>query len=99
LTPPKPLIGRIVYSPPLPPAHDQILQRQPMGSVVKVNAVYPAPFWRDRGLNGTVTSDTGPIRIAYDNSPPGGSPGVLVGFMDGAIRSGERAAAEVLASL
>ncbi len=42
LTLPKPLIGRIAYSPPLPAAHDQLLQRQPMGSVVKVNAVYPA---------------------------------------------------------
>lgn len=83
LTLPKPLIGRIAYSPPLPPAHDQLLQRQPMGSVVKVNAVYPRPFWRDRGLSGAVTSDTGPIRITYDNSPPGGRPGVLVGFMEG----------------
>jgi monoamine oxidase len=80
---PKPLMGRITFSPPLPPAHDQILQRQPMGSVVKVNAIYPTPFWRDQGLNGAATSDTGPIRITYDNSPPDGRPGVLVGFMEG----------------
>jgi monoamine oxidase len=83
LTAPKPLIGRLVYSPPLPPAHDQILQRQPMGSVVKVNAIYPTPFWREQGLNGAAVSDTGPIRITYDNSPPDGRPGVLVGFMEG----------------
>ncbi len=25
----------------------------------------------------------GPIRITYDNSPPDGNPGVLVGFMEG----------------
>ena len=83
LTLPKPLIGRLLYSPALPPAHDQILQRQPMGSVVKVNAVYPTPFWRADGLSGAATSDTGPIRITYDNSPPDGRPGVLVGFMEG----------------
>jgi monoamine oxidase len=83
LTPPKPLIGRILYSPALPPAQDQILQRQPMGSVVKVNAFYATPFWRARGLNGAATSDTGPIRITYDNSPPDGRPGILVGFMEG----------------
>ena len=83
LTPPKTLIGRIVFSPGLPAAHDQVLQRAPMGSVVKVNAVYPTPFWRAHGLNGAATSDTGPIRITYDNSPPDGSPGVLVGFMEG----------------
>jgi monoamine oxidase len=28
-------------------------------------------------------SDTGPVRITYDNSPPDGRPGVLVGFMEG----------------
>jgi monoamine oxidase len=54
-----------------------------MGSVVKVNAIYPTPFWRDHGLNGAAVSDTGPIRITYDNSPPDGRPGVLVGFMEG----------------
>ena len=83
LTLPKPLLGRLDYDPPLPPGHDQVLQRQPMGSVVKVNAIYRTPFWRKRGLNGQVVSDTGPLRIAYDNSPPDGRPGVLVAFMEG----------------
>jgi monoamine oxidase len=83
LTMPKTLAGRVIYSPPLPPAHDQILQREPNGSVVKVNAIYKTPFWRDAGLCGAATSEVGPIRITYDNSPPDGSPGVLVGFMEG----------------
>jgi monoamine oxidase len=83
LTPPKTLIGRIHFTPPLPPGLDQLVQRQPMGSVVKVNAVYSTPFWRAQGLSGAATSDTGPIRITYDNSPPDGKPGVLVGFMEG----------------
>ncbi len=82
LTPPKPVIGALRFSPQLPPAYDQILQRQPMGSTIKVNAIYDRPFWRDQGLNGTVVSDSGPIEIAYDNSPPDGNPGVLVGFME-----------------
>ncbi|MEA2353270.1 MAG: monoamine oxidase, partial [Thermoleophilaceae bacterium] len=68
LTPPKPVIGAIRFVPQLPPAWDQLLQRQPMGSVIKVNAVYNRPFWRDQGLNGTVVSTTGPLEIAYDNS-------------------------------
>jgi monoamine oxidase len=80
---PKTLIARIAHSPALPPSYDQFLQRQPMGSVVKVNAIYDKPFWREKGLSGTATSDTGPIQITYDNSPPDGSPGVLVGFMEG----------------
>lgn len=80
---PKTLVARIGFAPGLPPAHDQYLQRQPMGSVVKVNAIYDRPFWREQGLSGTATSDTGPIQITYDNSPPDGAPGVLVGFMEG----------------
>lgn len=83
LTMPKTLLARITFHPPLPPAVDQLLQRQPMGSVLKVNAIYARPFWRDQGLNGSATSETGPIRITYDNSPPDGKPGVLVGFMEG----------------
>ena len=83
VTLPKTLAGRILYTPALPPATDQLLQREPMGSVLKVNAIYPAPFWRAAGLNGQAVSDTGPIRITYDNSPPDGSPGILVGFMEG----------------
>ena len=83
LTPPKPVIGAIRFSPQLPPAYDQVLQRQPMGSVLKVNAIYNRPFWRDQGLSGTAISTTGPLQIVYDNSPPDGRPGVLVGFMEG----------------
>jgi monoamine oxidase len=82
LTLPKTLIGRIEFSPPLPPAYDELLQREPMGSVTKVNAIYDAPFWRAEGLSGQVVSDTGPLEIVYDNSPPDGHPGVLVGFME-----------------
>ena len=83
LTPPKPVIGAIRFVPQLPPAFDQLLQRQPMGSVIKVHAIYGRPFWREQGLSGTATSTVGPLEIVYDNSPPGGRPGVLVGFMEG----------------
>jgi monoamine oxidase len=83
LTPPRPVLDTLRYRPPLPPAYDQLLQRQPMGAVTKVNAIYREPFWRADGLNGSVVSDTGPIRVVFDNSPPGGRPGVLVGFFEG----------------
>ena len=38
--------------------------------------------WRADGLTGQATSDTGPVRVTYD-SPPDGSPGVLLGFIEG----------------
>jgi monoamine oxidase len=80
---PKPVIGSIAFGPQLPPAFTQFFQRQPMGATIKINAIYRTPFWRSDGLNGSVVSCNGPIEVVYDNSPPGGSPGVLVGFMEG----------------
>jgi monoamine oxidase len=83
LTVPKPLLAAIAYEPELPAAEAQLIQRQPMGAVTKFNAIYDRPFWRDDGLNGQVVSDTGPVELTYDNSPPSGTPGVLVGFLEG----------------
>jgi monoamine oxidase len=80
---PPPLVPRLDWSPALPAAHDLLLQRQPMGATIKVNAIYAKPFWRARGLSGYALGDRGPIRLAYDNSPPSGSPGVLVSFFEG----------------
>ena len=83
VTGPPSLTGLIYYEPQLPAARAQLLQRFPQGSAIKCEAVYPRPFWRDHGLAGQVTSDTGPIKITFDNSPPDGSPGVMLGFVEG----------------
>jgi monoamine oxidase len=80
---PPPLVDRIEFHPPLLPSHAQLAQRQPMGTAIKCNAVYDEPFWRPQGLNGFTISDTGPVKITYDNSPRDGKPGVLVGFFEG----------------
>lgn len=75
--------AQIRFDPILPGPRAQLLQRFPMGSVVKCMAVYPKPFWRDEGLTGQATSDTGPVKITFDNSPPDGSPGIMLGFIEG----------------
>jgi monoamine oxidase len=80
---PPTLAGRIRYDPPLPALRDQLTQRVPMGSVIKCEAVYDKPFWRDAGLTGQAVSDASPVRITFDNTPPDGSPGVLLGFIEG----------------
>jgi monoamine oxidase len=77
------LAGRLDYDPPLPGQRDQLTQRVPQGSAIKFEAVYPKPFWRAQGLNGYSNSDRPPVRLTYDNSPPGGTPGVLLGFVTG----------------
>ena len=80
---PPPLAGRISYEPLLPAKRDQLTQRMPQGAVVKCMAIYDEPFWRADGLSGQATSDVGPAKVIFDNSPPDGSPGVLLGFLEG----------------
>jgi monoamine oxidase len=86
------LAGRITYEPPMPAVRDGLTQRMAMGSVVKCMAIYSEPFWRAEGLSGQATSADGPVSVTYDNSPPDGSPGVLLAFLEGAAA---RAAADL----
>lgn len=82
---PPTLAGRIAYDPPLPGMRDQLTQRMPQGTVIKTMAIYEGPFWREEGFSGQATSDVGPARVVFDNSPPDGSPGVLLGFLEGRV--------------
>ena len=91
---PPALAGRIVYDPPLAELasrgflRDQLTQRHPMASILKVNVLYPTPFWRDAGLAGQVTSDSGAVRATFDNTPYPDpqtstvSPGAILGFIE-----------------
>jgi monoamine oxidase len=93
---PPTLTGRMIYEPTLATLsgdgglRDQLTQRLPQGSVIKVQCVYEHPFWRADGLAGQATSDTGPVKITFDNTPypddgtANASPGVLIGFIEGA---------------
>ena len=83
VTLPPTLAGRLDYAPALPSWRDQLTQRLPAGSVIKVFAVYDEPFWRVEGLNGQAASDRGPVKVTFDNSPPSGTPGILMGFLEG----------------
>jgi monoamine oxidase len=80
---PPALAGRIYYDPPLPPLRDQLTQHMPQGSLMKFEAVYDRPFWRDKGLSGQVVSENGPIKVTFDTSPRDGSPGIMMGFIGG----------------
>jgi monoamine oxidase len=96
VTVPPPLAARISFAPPLGGRRDQLTQRMAHGAMTKCAAVYPEPFWRADGLTGQAVTDNGPVATTFDNSPPDGSPGVLVGFVAGAeaIRHARRSEAE-----
>jgi monoamine oxidase len=80
---PPTLAGRIQYEPALPALRDGLTQRLPQGHMVKVQAIYSRPFWRDDGLNGASVCDVGPLNITFDSSPQSGTQGALLGFAGG----------------
>jgi len=78
------LAARIAWDPLLPAEQDALLTRLPFGTLMKCEAVYDEPFWRNEGLSGMgVLRDGSPVRSMFDNTPPSGGPGVLMGFLGG----------------
>jgi putrescine oxidase len=81
-TPPN-LVGAIRFDPALPSWRQQLQAAMSQGAVIKVLAVYDEPFWRADGLSGQGFAPYQLVRELYDNSPPAGTPGVLVTFLAG----------------
>lgn len=75
------LTAGIHFAPALPAWRMRAQQGISQGSVIKILAVYDHPFWREEGLAGEAFAPYQFVREAYDNSPPGGEPGVLVSFL------------------
>ena len=80
---PPALAARIGFLPRLPKGKAALLKAFEGGTMAKVEAVYDRPFWRDGGLSGQGVADLGPANTIFDNSPPDGSLGVLLGFVGG----------------
>lgn len=51
-----------------------------MAGQAKLVATYPAPFWREQGLNGDAISHRGPLAEIHDASPDNQTAGALFGF-------------------
>lgn len=80
---PPPLVLDIDWFPKLPTKRLQLLRHLDMGQLMKCDAVYEKPFWREAGLNGFGINDSGAARAVFDNSPKNGEPGVLLAFVGG----------------
>lgn len=76
------LLNKITFDPPLSTHRQQMLQRFPMGSVIKCIALYKSPFWRKAGYCGEAICDDGPVQFMFDDTPNAGEPGALVGFIN-----------------
>jgi monoamine oxidase len=80
---PPQLAAEIEWAPLLPVQHDALRRRMPLGTLMKCHAVYDEPFWRKDGLSGMALKIDGVAPEMFDNSPPDGSPGILMGFHGG----------------
>ena len=93
---PPPQRQAIQFDPPLPPAHQALLQRTAMGGMTKILVRYSRPFWREQGLNGLGIGDRPWLELTADSGPPEGQPAVLASFVAGerALRLAALPAAE-----
>lgn len=81
--PPKQVLG-IGFSPALPAGRRALLEQVQMGRLMKCDAVYETPFWRDKGLTGFGIAETGAVRVAFDNHVTDTGHGILLAFVGGA---------------
>ncbi len=80
---PPAMVLDIDWFPLIPSKRQQLLQRMPMGGLMKCDAVYDKPFWRAKGLSGMGLNDRGAVRACFDNSPEDAAVGVLLAFVGG----------------
>jgi monoamine oxidase len=79
-----PILAReIKFSPALPSAKRTLLTRYTPGDMIKVQVIYPTPWWRAKGFSGQWAITNGPAGVTYDNTPESGAPGVILGFVGG----------------
>lgn len=71
------------FEPPLPADLPDLAQGLPMGRLMKVEAIYDAPFWRDQGLSGNAVLADGLVNLVFDVSPATGGEGALLAFIGG----------------
>ncbi|WP_338640748.1 flavin monoamine oxidase family protein [Burkholderia pyrrocinia] len=95
------LCNQIVFDPPLPDGRAQLHRNWPANAPMRKTVhVYERPFWRDDGYNGQIFEVGGPVFMAYDNSPPDGSVGVLSAFVaPGALPAESKAAEQMLSAI
>ncbi|XP_074649312.1 putative flavin-containing monoamine oxidase A [Tubulanus polymorphus] len=85
-------INKIDFEPELPDVKKYLINRAPMGNLIKIIITYDKAFWRDAGYSGEIVTnggksvvngcDAGPLCIVYDNTSAIGSPSI-VAFIGG----------------
>jgi monoamine oxidase len=73
---------KIHFTPELPVLRNQMVQRTPMGSVIKCTTYYKNAFWRAKGMCGSVLFiGEYPMIYTLDDTKPDGSIPAIIGFI------------------
>ena len=85
--PPK-LVKRIAFEPELPENLVHIMDQTHtwMSNAIKVGITYEKPFWREKGLSGTIIGQVGPVIELYDHSSHCNTHHSLMGFVNEGLR-------------
>uniref|UniRef100_T1IN90 Amine oxidase n=1 Tax=Strigamia maritima TaxID=126957 RepID=T1IN90_STRMM len=77
------LLLKIHFDPPFSALKNQLIQRVPMGSVIKCIIYYRRNFWREKGICGEsmCEGDEFPLSITLDDTKPDGSEPAIMGFI------------------
>lgn len=85
--PPK-LALKLSYSPELPHNVLEAMEKTHtwMSNAIKVGITFKTPFWKEKGLSGTVIGQIGPVIELYDHSNAEGTAFSLMGFVNEGLR-------------
>ncbi|KAL5005195.1 hypothetical protein ScPMuIL_018651 [Solemya velum] len=77
--------SKILYDPPLPSGKIQLMQRAPMGRVVKTFMYYERAFWREKGISGCISIDDPDSLVGgtMEDLKQDGSHPAIMGFIVG----------------
>ncbi|XP_063306213.1 amine oxidase [flavin-containing]-like [Pelobates fuscus] len=80
---PPTLCLKIHFSPELPPMRNQLINRVPMGSVIKCMVYYKEAFWRKKDYCGSmiIEDDNAAIGLTLDDTKPDGTVPAIMGFI------------------
>ncbi|KAL7983657.1 hypothetical protein Chor_000533 [Crotalus horridus] len=72
---------KIHFNPPLPSMRNQMINRIPMGSVIKCIVYYKDAFWKKKDYCGSmiIEDEDAPIGLALDDTKPDGSFPAIIG--------------------
>nr|KAF6435941.1 monoamine oxidase A [Rousettus aegyptiacus] len=80
---PPTLTAKIHFRPELPTERNQLIQRVPMGAIIKCMMYYKEAFWRKKDYCGCmiIEDEEAPISITLDDTKPDGSLPAIMGFI------------------